>query len=302
MTLVGFLLQPKFIAMVAIAAVVFALLKTRRMGNQLKVAVLLVSTFLFGIAGNLPVDFFSSFAMHPSPICAFTKPLLFGLGIPFLGTIIVISALTLVGPKLFCGWVCPVGAIQELVSMLSDRLQLRRFKLPFTMTNAIRLAFFLVFIGVSTTGVLAITTSRGTFPKSLYDYVNPFHGLEIGVPDSLLTATIQYLPFLVVLGLSVVTYRPFCYALCPVGLVTHWLEQIGLFRVTLLREPCVDCDLCTKKSLCPTVPEMLKETALRPDCFSCTRCTAACPKDALLYGTRRTVGTSARKRNKRAAA
>ncbi|MBW1878042.1 MAG: hypothetical protein JRJ84_06755 [Deltaproteobacteria bacterium] len=186
--------------------------------------------------------------------------------------------------------------------MLSDRLRLRRFKVPFTVTNAMRMAFFLVFISVSVTGVLTVTTSRGTFSKSLYDYVNPFHGLEIVAPGSLLEGTIHYLPFLVVLGLSVVTYRPFCYALCPVGLFTHWLEQIGLYRVTLLREPCVDCDLCVKNSLCPVVPEMLKETALRPDCFSCNRCSTACPKDALVYGIRRTVGSPKGKAGKKVAA
>jgi polyferredoxin len=117
-----------------------------------------------------------------------------------------------------------------------------------------------------------------------------------------LEGTIHYLPFLVVLGLAVVTYRPFCYALCPVGLVTHWLEQIGLFRITLHRKTCVDCDLCVKKSLCPVVPEMLKETALRPDCFACTRCTGACPKSAFVIGTRRTVGTAEPKKGKKKAA
>jgi len=35
----------------------------------------------------------------------------------------VIVFLTLLGPKLFYGYVCPVGAIQELVAMLADRTE-----------------------------------------------------------------------------------------------------------------------------------------------------------------------------------
>ena len=185
---------------------------------------------------------------------------------------------------------------------LSDRLKIRRFKPSFQATNGVRVAVFVTFVAVSTTGILTVTTGRGTFAKSLYDYINPFHGLEFAVPGSALEGVIHYLPFMVVLGLAVVLYRPFCYLACPIGLLTHWVEQVGLFRITKLREPCVDCDLCVSKTLCPAAPEMLKEAELRPDCFACTRCTDVCPKDALVYGTRRAVGIDTGKKGKKKAA
>jgi len=232
MSIWSFLLQPKFIAMLIISLVALALLTTRKLSERLRLTLLLVSTFLFGFAGNLPIGAFESFAMHPSPMCAASKPLLFGLRTPFLATLGVIFALTLIGPKLFCGYVCPVGTLQELLSMLADRLKWANIAVPFRVSNTVRTGLFLAFLAVSVTGVLSITTERGQFALSLYDYLNPFHGFEIAVPVSLRGFALHYLPFLLTVVLALRLYRPFCYFVCPIGLYAHVLEQVGLIGVT----------------------------------------------------------------------
>jgi polyferredoxin len=292
MSVVDLLLRPKFIAMTIIGLIALVLLMTRKLNDGRKLALLLVSTFLFGIASNLPVDFLSGFSMHPSPLCAAAKPFLFGLRLPFLATLIVIFALTLVGPKLFCGYICPVGTLQELLSMLAERLRWKNLVIPFRVSNTIRIGFFLTFLAVSVTGVLSITTQRGTFAVSLYDYVNAFHGFQIVVPTSFRGFALRYLPLLLTIVLALRLYRPFCYLVCPVGLYTHLLEQIGLLRVTKIHSTCNDCDLCVIRARCPTVPDILNRAQLRPDCFACNRCVAACSKrKALTWGLRRTVGS-----------
>ena len=72
-TFLSFLFQPKFIIMILIGLVVLFLLKNNKLKSGIKVTLLLISTFLFGFAGNIPADFFHSFAMHPSPMCAATS-------------------------------------------------------------------------------------------------------------------------------------------------------------------------------------------------------------------------------------
>ena len=141
-----FLLQPKFIVMLIIGIVVLILLKARRMSQGLKVAFLLLATLLFGIIGNVGIPLFSSFSMHPSPMCAAAKPFLFGLRVPMMAMLTAMVVLTLLGPKLFCGWICPVGAVQELIAMLADKMKLVRKKINYTFSYGFRLALFMFFL------------------------------------------------------------------------------------------------------------------------------------------------------------
>jgi polyferredoxin len=286
-TFLSFLLQPKFIVMLIIGLIALLLLKNNKMKKGLKVALLLISTFLFGFAGNLPVEFFQSFAMHPSPMCAATKPLLYGFGLPFIVTLFVIFLLTLIGPKLFCGYVCPVGAVQELIAMLADKLGIKRNRTGFRFAHAVRLFIFILFIFISATAILNIVYNGKVFPRSFYDFFNPFHGLELGADDSLLGYITHYIPFLLTLFLSFKYYRPFCHFVCPIGLYANFMEQVSMFRIRFDKQGCTDCGICLKKSPCTAIPDILNGSALRPDCYSCNVCVDVCPEKVLDWGIKR---------------
>lgn len=278
------LARPKFVTMLVIGLVALVLLLTRRMKNSFKVPLLLLATFLYGVAANLPVKFFAGFVMHPSPICAATKSILYGFRTPMMVTLAVILFLTLVGPKIFCGWVCPVGAIQELIAMLADKLGIRRRKWNFRFTQGVRVAIFLLFVFLSGTAVLHTVQEDKVVALSLYDNINAFHGFEIGLQPTLFANLVHYLPFVLTLAFAFLFYRPFCYLVCPIGLLANLVENFALFRVVLRKPPCNDCGVCTTKSPCPTVPEILKDSAYRPDCFSCTACVNSCPSRSLEFG------------------
>lgn len=283
-----YLFQPKFITMLIIGIAALLLLKTKRMKNGVKITLLLFSTFLFGIAGNIPAELFSKFAMHPSPMCAATKALLFGFRTPFIVTLSVIFFLTLLGPKLFCGYVCPVGAVQELISMLRGKLKIKTSKIDFTLAHTIRLSIFILFIFVSATAILYVIFKGNVYPKSLYDYINPFHGFELELSDSFLGYITHYLPFILTVILSFKYYRPFCHFVCPVGLFTHFLEQISLFRISFKKKDCTDCNICVNESPCTAMEDILKEATLRPDCYACNECIEVCPENALSVGIKKT--------------
>ncbi|MBN2430459.1 MAG: 4Fe-4S binding protein [Acidobacteria bacterium] len=284
-----FLVMPQFITkyvvMIIIALLAFALLKTRKMQSGIKVLILVISTLLFGIAGN----FVAVFAMHPSPMCAVEKSMLFGFRIPMIITLAVILLLTFVGPRLFCGWVCPVGAVQELVAMLADRLNLKRIKYNFILANGIRIGIFLAFLFLSVTMVLTFTHEGRVFPLSIYNYINAFHGFEFGAQPSALDYVINFLPLVLSLVLAFKLYRPFCHLVCPIGMVTHFTEQFSLYKIRLKTDACTDCGICVKKAPCPAMPEILKSATLRPDCFACNVCLDVCPEDALDVGLQRTI-------------
>jgi polyferredoxin len=293
-----FLVHPRFVfkfsAMLVLGIVALVLLKTKKMNKTTKVVLLLLAVFLFGLIGNLDLlqsgeqGFFkrvsSAFAMHPSPMCAATKSLLYGFGIPLIFTLAVIFLLTLIGPKLFCGWVCPVGAVQELVAMLADKLGIKRNRFSFTAAQTVRLLIFILFIFLSATAVIHGVFQGETYAISLYDYFNPFHGMEFGANDDLLGYLIHYLPFVLTVVLAFKYYRPFCHFACPIGLYTHWLEQIAFSRITFKKSTCTNCNICVQTAPCTAIPEILKESALRPDCFACNDCIEKCPEGSFAVG------------------
>ena len=283
-----FLVHPRFVykfsAMLVLGIVALVLLKTKKMNKATKVVLLLLATFLFGFLGNV----FSYFIMHPSPICAATKSLLYGFGMPLIITLAVIFLLTLIGPKLFCGWICPVGAVQELVAMLADKLGIKRDRFSFTAAQTVRLLIFILFIFLSAAAVIHGVFQGETYAISLYDYFNPFHGMEFGANDDLLGYLIHYLPFVLTVVLAFKYYRPFCHFACPIGLYTHLLEQIAVFRITYKKNTCNSCNICVKTAPCTAIPEILKEAALRPDCFACNDCIQKCSEGSFMIGIKRT--------------
>jgi len=288
-TYLGFLMSPKFISMFVIAIIALYLLKTGRMQQKVRIPLLILTTFLYGIAGNIPIDFFKSFAMHPSPICASTKPFLFGLGIPFMGMLTVIAVLTIIGPKLFCSYICPVGAIQELMTAISTKKKVVQWKPSFSMLNGIRISIFIVFIIFSVTKIYHIVYKGKVYGLSIYDKINAFHGFEFQLSETFLGTFLHYLPLLLTLILALKVYRPFCYAVCPIGLFSNILEQIGLTKLSFVKSNCTDCNLCISETACPAIPEILKDAEVRPDCFACNHCIDACNQGALKYGIKKTV-------------
>lgn len=278
--LVRFITEPEFIAkyiiMIFIGVVAFSLLKSKKMNKKLKVSVLLVSLILFGFMGN----FFSWAGLQPSPVCAAVKPFLLGLKPPFLIFLSVIFALTLLGPKLFCGWVCPVGAFQELISMISDRLGIKRWNFSFRLSNSIRAGILVAFFLLSVTAVLHTGTGEKTVPESLYGYFNAFYGMNIDSQKDFTEYIINYLPLILTVILAVILYRPYCHFICPIGLYTNILEHIAVFRVSLDEKKCNSCNLCVKRSPCKALPCILKGSRFRADCFICNRCLEECGKEA----------------------
>ncbi|MBC8553098.1 MAG: 4Fe-4S binding protein [Candidatus Brocadiales bacterium] len=237
--------------------------------------------FMFGILPALPLGRFTwGMGMHPSPVCAITKPFLFlsaGREVPviFITILAFIAVFSIIGNKLFCGWACPIGAIQELFNQVPLN---KKFKiiLPFKVTNPIRIMIFIIFI------TLILAAGIG-----VYGYFNPFHFLHWGF--ELYTIMVM----LIVLTASLFIFRPFCYLICPVGLFTWILEHFSLVKVKVNSHNCKECNLCIKKSHCPAVSSIIEGKGSHPDCFACGRCISICPEKALRFVKRSTLAKPA---------
>ncbi len=252
-------------------AVGLVLLMGSRLTSGVRLAFLPVLFFVFGVLWVLPLgDFARGMGPHPSPLCMVTKPFLFmeaGRSVPIVFPAMVASVLvmSIVGNKLFCGWVCPIGAAQELFhrAPLPERL---KTTLPFRFTNAVRVGLVAVFA--------ALIVFAGV---SVYDYFNPFDILHWHVTAGIL------LVLGITLAAAIFIFRPFCYIACPLGLLTWAAEHVSIFKVRLDENACTECDACVEESPCPAVRSILDGKFSRPDCHACGRCIEACPEGAMKF-------------------
>lgn len=227
---------------------------------------IMASAFL--IFGVLPILWHNLF-MSPSPICATTKPFLFGFKPQFLATLSAVGILSLISVKGFCSTSCPVGGLQELLYKIPSK----KFKIPFKISNSVRIGLFVLFL------IVAITLKTST-----YFYINLFDLIhwEFDMP---LFDLIEFIVFLVlILTVSVFLFKPFCYLICPMGIYTWILEHFSLLKIRVNKEKCTSCGDCEKKASCSSVKAILDEKLIRGDCHLCGACITACKFGALQYG------------------
>jgi polyferredoxin len=184
-------------------------------------------------------------------------------------TFVALAVLTLAAGSGFCGWLCPLGSLQEWVGKLGQRLFGRRFALPDKIDRPLQYARYAMLAWV----VLA-TAAYSTLVFREYD---PYIALAHVTAFEFTTGT-------VVLGLTLVASlfveRPWCRYLCPLGGFVGLTSKIGFLRIR--REPtlCTNCAACNK--VCPMKIDVAGAKTMPTTCNSCLNCVAACPRAGAL--------------------
>ncbi len=285
-----FLMSGKYIVFLILSAIGLILLFGRRVNVWVRLLMLVVAFVLFGLDQLYP--------MHPSPMCGITKLFMYKFThgqffAAFIAMFLAIFIPSLIGRKLFCGWVCPLGALQELINKIPSKLKFKQFN--FTLFNSVRMSllamFFFTFFAVrnqvNELGELFDMSLTSGFWKaysaySLYDSINFFELLHWDV------TTTWVIMFSVLVVASYLLYRPFCYLVCPIGALTWLLEFVAPGRVRVDHSLCTDCGDCVEASPCPTIGKLIDEnTKAAPDCTSCGECLGTCPTDAIKFGFRK---------------
>ncbi|MFC1878583.1 4Fe-4S binding protein [Chloroflexota bacterium] len=196
----------------------------------------------------------------------------------FVLMILVFILALLFGP-VFCGWVCPLGSIQEWIGKIGKRLFKKRYNhlLPYGLDRWLR---YLRYIFLA--WVLYMTAMSG---KLVFSDLDPYHALfnfwtgEVAISGLIILA--------LTLLLSLFVERPWCKYACPYGALLGITNLFRLFSIRRYEEPCKNCKICTRD--CPmNIPVHQVNVVHNHQCISCLECTseAVCPlADTVVFAT-----------------
>jgi ferredoxin-type protein NapH len=186
--------------------------------------------------------------------------------------------LTALFGRAFCGYLCPMGAEQELID--------RALKIDLRTVPYLRyLKYLLAVLWVGGAAFLAI--GAGSL------VLNPLYGLGTGLPPwPVATYALFYAMAVGVFVLVLILgRRGMCNYFCPMSVVfmtvTAIKDRLGIPSLHLNADPenCIRCKKCT--SACPMslpVQEMVKEGRMQnPECIVCGNCGDACPKSVIRF-------------------
>ncbi|MDO9592229.1 MAG: 4Fe-4S binding protein [Erysipelotrichaceae bacterium] len=195
------------------------------------------------------------------------------------GSFIVFS-LMLIGSiffgRLFCGWICPAGGLQESCTIINDRrISIKKAKL---------IKYLIWFPWILTIMILHLLAKDNLRIDFFYQ---TWYGISISDPYGfIIYFAVVFLIFILALTLG---RRGFCHSVC-------WMApfmQLGMWIQRKLRLPhiylqttadqCISCNMCSKKcTMSLPVMELVKEGKIEDyDCILCLECVDTCPKNII---------------------
>ena len=235
-----------------------------------------------------------------------------------LGSTVVLLTvlLTVIAGRAWCGWLCPLGTVLDLIPLRKRTLRDKQPNIPKSW-RSVKYGLLIVILVAALFGNLTLlifdplTIFIRTFTTALWPatdqvvssietalYRVPFLSDPISSIDSWLRPTIfpsqpEYYRdawlfgavFLGIIALNLIAPRFWCRYLCPLGGLLGWISRGALLRREVSEE-CKGCTLCT--TVCPTgTIDATKHYASDPaECTMCLECLEVCPRSTIEFHPR----------------
>jgi len=228
----------------------------------------------------------------------------------FLASITIF--LTMILGRVFCGWMCPLGTLNNIVGSLRKR---HFQKTPYQWHKAkYYILFFLIASSIFTLQLVGIVDPISLVIRSFSLSVHPLLNYGIrGVFDAIYQSNIPglvdvsefiysglkkiflsfqqpyYLQgifvgslFLSILGLNLLEKRFWCKYLCPLGALLGLLSRYAFLKRDV-SEGCTSCGTCDTVCQGGALPHK-KEDWRKTECLACFNCDDICPANAVSIG------------------
>ena len=237
----------------------------------------------------------------------------------FYFSLVVIAATMILG-RVFCGWVCPLGTLNNIVGSfrkrhsdnislnwhrtkyyilifllaasvfslqlagIVDPLSLLIRSLSVSIYPAFNYGTKAVFDAVYSSNIKGLVdiseTVYSVFKKSILSFQQPFYNQSAFIG----------LLFLFVLGMNLVEKRFWCRYLCPLGALLGLLSRYSILKRTV-SEGCTSCGACASVCQGSASPDK-KEEWRDAECLYCRNCDDVCPQRVHRYSQYPILGIS----------
>jgi ferredoxin-type protein NapH len=197
---------------------------------------------------------------------SFYKPMLWSLLIPV--------AVTVLFGRVFCGWICPMNTLLEVVDKCRRLLriaEIRERDVKFSLKNKyLMLALVLGLVGVTGMPFVALIYPPAVISREVHLFV---FGSAVGVGAYVILAICAIELF--------VSKRWWCRYICPGGALYSLLGRFRVVRIERDNNKCVHCGECVRVCQFDLRPMLVQITGM--ECTNCGSCVRACDDDALRF-------------------
>ena len=189
------------------------------------------------------------------------------LGIPVIAAILF--------GRVFCGWVCPWGAVQNFLYKKETGKKAKKFDVGPRLHNVLRYGKYVSLVALIIATILTQTR--------VYESIDPFKALFnlqlVLIPTSILV---------VLMITSLFMGFPWCKYVCPLGAFLSLFSRFTLFKVKI-GDKCTNCKachmvFCDYKAI---KPGEVKPEINQLECTRCGECISRCPYNAMEFTMRR---------------
>lgn len=176
----------------------------------------------------------------------------------------------------FCGWICPFGALQDLLDWVRRKLRLPEIEVPARLDRILRYGRYVMLVGI-----LYATISTVKLWFADFDPYRTIFSLSWLFEFNLAEHWPAYTVALVVVAGALLIPRFWCRYACPLGGVISLLGHLSLLRIRRDAVECRDCAVCNAP--CPVKIDVARaDPVISTACIGCLECVEACPRHGAL--------------------